>query len=48
MIHYFISEALGVCGAAVSGYGVFGLAGLLFIVSGVTVIVTRCGVPRNP
>ena len=55
MIHYFVSEAEGVCGASVPGYmatqfelvwvGVFGSAGLVDDVSGTTIIVARWGVP---
>ena len=58
MIHYFVSEAEGVCGASVPGYVamqfelvwvvVFGPAELVVSVSGMTVIITRCGAPRDP
>ena len=55
MIHHFISEAEGVCGASVSGYvatqfelvwvAVFGPAGLVYGVSVATVIVACWGAP---
>ena len=54
MIHHFVSEAEGVCGASVPGYvathlelvwvAVFGLAGLVDV-SGVTVIIAHWGAP---
>ena len=53
MTHHFISEAEGVCGASVPGYvatqvelvwvAVFGSAGLVDDVSGLTVIIVRWG-----
>ena len=55
MIHYFVREAEGVCGASVLGYvatlvglvwvAMFGPAGFVDDVSGVTVIVARWGAP---
>ena len=55
MIHHFVGEAEGVCGASVSGYvatqfkliwlAVFGPAGLVDSVSSVTVIVACWGAP---
>ena len=55
MIHYFVSEAEGVCGASVPGYvatqvrliwvAMFGPAGFVDGVSGVTVVVARWGTP---
>ena len=55
MIHYFIGEAEGVCGASVPGFVatqcdyvwpvMFGLAGLIIGVPSMTVIVMRYGAP---
>ena len=55
MIHHFVSEAEGVCGASVPGYvatevglvwvAVFGPAGLVDDISGAMVTVARWGVP---
>ena len=55
MIHHFISEAEGVCGASVPGHVatqsgqvwlvVFGPAGFTVSVSGMMVIVMCCGAP---
>ena len=55
MIHYFVSEVEGVCGASVPSYvatqfrlvwvAMFGPAGLVDDVSGAAVIVARWGAP---
>ena len=55
MIHHFVGEAEGVCGASMPGYvatqfelvwvAVFGPAGLVDNVSGMMVIIARWGAP---